>query len=135
VGLLALDRVAGLRQPPPRRGEVPVLDWEQINFGSTNAAVASRVLRSWKFPESLAAIVSGRYSPEAAGDQRSAASVLHLASCIAERLGAGIEAEKGLFPSLPERIAAAGLPWEEFSETIIEAAENLNRTRALLRLA
>lgn len=135
VGMLALDRIASRRQPPARRGVVPVLDWEQITFGNDNAAIAARVLRAWRFPENLAGIVAGRYRTEAAGDERAAASVLHLASCIAEKLDAGIEAEKGLFPSLPDRIAAAGLPWEEFSETVIEARENLDRTRALLRLA
>lgn len=135
VGMVALDRAAQARGLKPRAPEMPLPDWEQANFFTDNAAVAARVLRLWKFPDALSAVVSGRYLPGAAGDQVSSASVLHVASILAEKLGAGIPGEKGLFLPASERLAAAGLHWEEFGDAEVEAAQNLQRTQALLNLA
>lgn len=135
VGLVALDRVAQARGLAPRPPQMPLPDWEQAHFLTDNAAVAARVLRLWHFPASLSAVVSGRYLPGAAGDQVSAASMLHVASILAEKLGAGLPGEKGLFLPAADRLAAAGLQWEDFGDAEVEAAQNLQRTRSLLNLA
>lgn len=135
VGLVALDRVASSRVATPRPLGTPLPDWEYAQFGADNAAVASRVLRTWKFPEAVLAAVAGRYVPGAAADQIAAASVLHVACCLAERLGSGLAPEKGLFPASADRIAAAGLHWDDFSDAELEATQQLERTRALLNLA
>ena len=135
VGLVALDRAAAARGAPARRADELLPEWEHAVFGTDNATVAGRVLQYWKFPDALTATVAGRYVPAAAGEQRPAASVLHVASCLAEKLGAGLASEKGLFPPSADRIAAAGLRWDEFGDAEIAAAQNLQRTRALLSLA
>jgi len=135
VGLLALDRIAATRQLSARGADEKLLDWEQRHFGCDNAVVAARVLRAWKFPDTLAATVAGRYVPAASGDQIRAASMLHIASCLAEKLGAGLAPEKGIFLPVADRIAAAGLQLDEFGEAEIEAGQNLQRTRAMLKLA
>lgn len=135
VGLVALDRASSARGLAARAEGTSLPDWEHAQFGGDNAGVAARVLRAWKFPDSLLAAVSGRYVPGAAGDQIAAASVLHVASCLAERLGAGLAPEKGLFPASADRIAAAGLHWDDFADAEMEATQQLERTRALLNLA
>jgi HD-like signal output (HDOD) protein len=135
VGLVALDRAAQTRRTPPRPPEESLPDWEHAHFGFDNAAVAARVLRHWKFPDNLVAIVAGRYLPGAAGDQVGPASVLHVASLLAEKLGAGLPGERGLFLPAADRLRAAGLHWEEFGDAEIDAAQNLERTRAMLSLA
>ena len=61
--------------------------------------------------------------------------MLLVASCLAEKLGAGLPPEKGLFPPAADRIAAGGLRWDEFGDAEIAAAQNLQRTRAQLSLA
>ena len=135
VGLVALDRAAQLRKVPPRSADESLPDWENAHFAADNAAIAARVLRHWKFPDTIAAIVSGRYLPGAAGDHVGPASVLHVASILAEKLGAGLDGEKGLFLPAADRIAASGLHWEEFGDAEVDAAQSLQRTRAMLSLA
>jgi HD-like signal output (HDOD) protein len=140
VGLVALDHVAAARDIAPRPQDAPLLAWEREKFDCDNAALAARVLRLWKFPEPLAAAVAARYgdanvAAEASAEVGQGAGVLRLASSLAEKLGAGLPPERGLFRATPETIAAAGLPWDEFSELQLEAAQNLERTRALLKLA
>lgn len=135
VGLIALDRTATARQLAPRADGTPLTDWEHAQFGTDNAGIAARVLRAWKFPDNLLAAVAGRYTPGAAGDQIAAASVLHVASCLAERLGSGLPPEKALFPASADRIAAAGLHWDDYADAEMEATQQLERTRALLNLA
>lgn len=135
VGIFAIDRLARARGIAPRPPEQPILTWEHTHFGTDNAAVAARMLHHWKFPEHLAAIVAGRYYPGAAGDQVAQASLLHAASILAEKLGAALPGEMGQFLPSVERLTAAGMQWEEFGDAEVEAAQNLQRTRALLNLA
>lgn len=135
VGMVALDRAAQARRLKPRLAEQPLSEWEHAAFGTDNAAVAARVLRQWKFPDTLAAVVAGRYLPGAAGEQVADASLLHAASLLAEKIGSALPGEQGLFLPAADRLAAAGLQWEDFGDAEIEAAQNLQRTRALLNLA
>jgi HD-like signal output (HDOD) protein len=135
VGLVALDHAAHTRKAPPRRPDESLPDWENANFGTDNASVAARVLRQWKFPDALSATLAGRYLPGAAGDLVGPASVLHVASILAEKLGAGLDGERGLFLPAADRISASGLHWEEFGDAEVDAAQSLQRTRAMLSLA
>ncbi len=135
VGIVALDRAAKLRGIRPRSAEQSLAEWEQTHFFTDNPTVAARVLRMWRFPDNLAAIVAGRYLPGAAGEQVAAASLLHAASILAEKLGAGLPGEKGLFLPAADRLAAAGLQWDEFGDAELEATQDLQRTQALLGLA
>jgi HD-like signal output (HDOD) protein len=135
VGILALDQVALARNVPARGAEQSLRDWEEAHFGTNNAAVAAVVLRHWKFPESLAATVAGRYFPVEAGANAPAAAVLHLASCVAERLDCGLPSEKSFFPPTQDRIEAAGLHWGDFGDLEIECGQMLQRTRTMLNLA
>ena len=133
VGFVALDRVAAARHIAPRGRDVAVDVWEREQFGTDNAAVAAQVLRFWEFPESVTEIVSARYHPEKSGAPE--AALLHLGSVVADRLGVGLAAEKGLFRAPAELILAAGVPLEDFSEAELDARQALDRARALLRLA
>jgi len=133
VGLVALDRVAAARHIKPRDRDSTLDAWELEHFGTDNAAVAAQVLRVWEFPEAVTAVVAARYHPEKSGGPE--AAILHLGSVVADRLGVGLVAEKGLFRAPAELIAAAGVPLEDFSEAELDARQSLDRTRALLRMA
>ncbi|MBE2215524.1 MAG: HDOD domain-containing protein [Opitutaceae bacterium] len=133
VGFVALDRVAAARHLHPRDRDAPLDGWEREHFGTDNATIAARVLRIWEFPESVTEVVAARYQPHTSGAPE--AAVLHLGSVLADRLGVGLVAEKGLFRAPTELIAAAGVPLEDFSEAELDARQALDRARALLRLA
>jgi HD-like signal output (HDOD) protein len=134
VGMVALDRIATARKLPPRDAAVPIKEWEAAVFGTDNAQIAARVLRHWQFPDSLAATVAGRYEPETAGESCGGASLLHLSSLLAEKIGSPLPGDRGRFRILPARFAAANVPWDAFSEAEVEAGQNLERTRALLQI-
>src|SRR5690606_10123130 len=118
-----------------RRAEESIPNWEAKVFQTDNATVAARVLRQWKFPPELADVVAGRYDPTAVPDSaRRGASLLHVASLLAEKIHCGLDGERGCFAFSPDRLAAAGVPWDAMSEAEVEAAQNLERTRALLQI-
>lgn len=133
VGLVALDRIGAARGVPPRGQSVALRTWEEEQFGTTNAAVAAVVLGHWGFPSAITETVAARYEPAAAGSPE--AALLHLGSVVAERLGAGLPAEKGCFSAPAGLLAAAGVAPGDFSEAELDARQALDRARALLRLA
>jgi len=135
IGIVALDSVAAARGIAPRDTAVPLLDWERATFGIDNAAAAERVLHYWKFPQSLRRAVCDRYVPPTRETARSAASVLHLACCLAERAAAGLAPEGGLFRVGEPVLDAIGMTADQFGALEPELRYQLSRTRALLRLA
>jgi HD-like signal output (HDOD) protein len=135
IGFVALDRVAAARKLAPRTFEVPLLDWEREHFGTDNAGAAARVMLHWKFPEELAASVASRYEVPTSPTVAQPGGILHVASCLAERLGVGLAPEGGLFRFSGERIASFGLSAAQFADLENDARLNLARTRTLLKLA
>jgi HD-like signal output (HDOD) protein len=137
IGFVALDRIALGRKLAARETAVPLLDWERENFGTDNPGAAARVLRHWKFPEALATAVAARYEPPAAelSPDTTTGAILHIASCLAEKVHAGLPAEGGLFRLSPERAAPFGLSADDLGALEDEVRQNLARTRTLLKLA
>jgi HD-like signal output (HDOD) protein len=135
IGIVALDRVAAGRHLPPRTGHFSMPEWERDHFATDNALAAGRVLRHWKFPEPLAVAVAARYEAPTPSTLEKTGSVLHLASCLAERLELGLPPEGGLFRLNDETIEAYGLSPDDFAELEMESRQNLARTRTLLQLA
>lgn len=135
VGLLALDRLASMRGVPPLSADEPMLEWELKHFGVTNDWLAAEVLWRWRLPEQLVAAVSCRYVPGQALPAAEAANLLHLASCLAVDLGAGLGPERGLFTPTSEVVARAGVEPAAYGELAIEAGARLERARELLALA
>jgi HD-like signal output (HDOD) protein len=135
VGMIALDRVARMRKLSPKSGDKSLAAWEAENFETDNAAVASHVLQQWRFPENIAFSVGGRYAPSQAEQWVAGARILHVASCMADSLGAGIKSEVGMFRVTPEVVSSAGIAYQEYSDIVVEAGQRLMRTQALLSLA
>lgn len=135
IGIVALDRVSARRNLPPRTGHFSLLEWERENFDTDNAGAAARVLKHWKFPDSLSDAVAARYQPPTRETIKQTGSILHLASCLAEKLDIGLPPEGGIFRLTDETIEACGISRDEFAELELESRQNLARTRTLLQLA
>jgi HD-like signal output (HDOD) protein len=137
IGFVALDRIAAGRKLPVRETSVALLDWEREQFGASNPTAAARVLRYWKFPEALANSIAARYTPPAAdlADDAVNGAILHVASCLAEKVHAGLPPEGGLFRLVPERVQPLGLDADDLASIEGEVRQNLSRTRTLLKLA
>lgn len=134
VGMMALDRVMHGRKLAPCDKEASLLEWEHTNFGTDNAAVAAFVLRRWHFPEAISLTVLGRYEPIKAATAIATARTLNVASCMAVSINGGLAHERGFFKPTPERITAAGLEWDSYSDLVVEAGQRLMRQQSLLRL-
>jgi HD-like signal output (HDOD) protein len=133
IGLCVADRLAALRGVSRRNTGQSLAEWEHANFASNNAALAARVLVYWEFPVNMAAAVGGRYNPASAGGEILSASILYIASLLAERIGAGLQGEEGCFVPSAEIVSAAGLAIEDLGDVEIEAAHNLQRAKTLLK--
>jgi putative nucleotidyltransferase with HDIG domain len=59
---------------------------ERETFGYTHGEVGAELLKDWRFPEALQAVVRHHHEPDEAGPHLLEASILHLANSIANRL-------------------------------------------------
>lgn len=135
IGMVALDRAGTQRQVAARPTTTPLPDWERETFGADNAEIAARVLQHWNFPEEMGRAVSQRYVPPTSETVSHPDAVLFLASCLAERVPAGLPPEAGMFRLTPEQLAALGLNRELFSELELETNKKYSSLRALLSAA
>jgi HD-like signal output (HDOD) protein len=132
IGFVALDTIATTRGLAPRQPAVALSEWERAMFGAENTAVGARVLQFWSFPDELSAAVAARYEPPTAETAGRPGRELFLASCIAERIPAGLPFEAGMFGLSADRLAEIGLSSEHCSDLELSTARQLTRLRTLL---
>lgn len=89
--LIRADRkryVSLLRSCADNNRSVRFAEWEI--FGMDHAEVGGELLRAWKFPERIAAIIAGHHRPETtAKEHRSLAALVCVGNIIAYKLGVG----------------------------------------------
>lgn len=77
-----------LRACADNNRSVRFAEWEL--FGMDHAEVGAQLLRAWKFPERIAAIVAGHHRPETiCQDHRPLAALVSIGNTIAYKLGVG----------------------------------------------
>jgi len=133
VGLGTLDLVAVERRIPLRPPNLSLLDWEQRNFGDNNSEIGARILKSWSFPADIVDAVASRYTEPTAKTLFAAGSGMYLASCIAEKIPAGLPFEKGIFLS-PYQLEEIGFSKDELADLKLEIAQKLSRMQAMMNL-
>jgi HD-like signal output (HDOD) protein len=135
IGFVALDGIAAARNLGPRPAKTPLLQWEQENFGTDNAAIAARVLHYWQFPTAIADAVGARYVAPTTETIVETAGVLYTASFLAERIPAGLPPEAGLFSAPIEALEAFIVRAPEMRDFEFAVRQKLSRVRAMLNLA
>lgn len=108
IGKVALDRrsrsIEGAPTLPPGAS---VVDWEQEQWGTTNAELAARILALWRFPEDTVEAVRQQYAPGA--DTPAMGHLLNIAAGAADLRGFGFSGEESYWQFLPESFARTGV--------------------------
>lgn len=133
IGLVTLDLVAEERRLPDRGAQLSLLEWEVKYFGENNPEVGGRVLKLWSFPADIVDAVGSRYTWPKPKTLWSAASCMFLASCVAEKVPAGLPPEIGIFPP-PDKLEELGLSKDQFADLKLEITQKLSRMQAMMNL-
>lgn len=134
VGMVALNGIAVARGLTPIPEAMPVRAWEQEQFGVENPEVAARVMRSWNFPDDLAAEVAERYVRPTRESLGRPGAALYLASAIAEKIPAGLPVEHGIFQLSHEQLVELGLGGSGLGDLELSSLQLFSRVRAMLNL-
>lgn len=112
------------------QSNLPLIDWEQNNFGITNPNVAGFILISWNFTEETSQTIQHQYNPDEADRHFPLIHLLNLSNGIAERIGKGLNGESDYWRNWEEHLPRTGLTAEEFTESIEEIKSTLARVIA-----
>lgn len=113
-----------------RDSELPLIEWEQNNFGITNPTVAGFILSSWNFSEETAHTIQYQYEPEEAPRKLPLIHLLNLANGVAERIGKGLPGESSYWADWESYLPRTGLSLEEFERSAEEIQGNLGKVVA-----
>lgn len=130
MGKLVIDHCAKNDRRFPsyqRSSNLPLLDWEENNFGITNPTVAGFILSSWNFAEEISLAIQHQYEPANAPGSVPLINLLNLANSLAERIGKGIHGESSYWTETKPRLEAIGLDIGELEETQEQVAEILEK--------
>lgn len=133
MGKMVLDYcVKGNPQYPKYNGDsgLPLIDWEENNFGMTNPSVAGFILNSWSFTEETAHTIQFQYTPEAAPRKLPLIHLLNLANTVAEKIGKGLHGEETYWTEWKKYLPRTGLTTQEFKECAIEIKTTLQKVVA-----
>ncbi|MDQ8184475.1 HDOD domain-containing protein [Pelagicoccus sp. SDUM812002] len=109
---------------------LPLIDWEQNNFGITNPTVAGFILTSWHFTEETAQTIQHQYTPNQAQRHFPHIHLLNLSNGIAERIGNGLRGESNYWSNWEEHLPRTGLSSTEFDESLQEIKSSVDRVIA-----
>lgn len=133
MGKLVIDYCAKNDPSYPqysRISHLPLIDWEENNFGLTNPTVAGFILSSWNFPEETALTIQYQYTPKEATRTLPLIHLLNLANGIALRIGKGIHGESSYWENWESHLPKTGLNNKEFADSVVEIETTLNRVIA-----
>ncbi|MDQ8180065.1 HDOD domain-containing protein [Pelagicoccus sp. SDUM812005] len=112
------------------QSNLPLIDWEQNNFGITNPTVAGFILVSWNFPEETSLTIQHQYQPEEAPRSLPLIHLLNLSNGIAEKIGKGLHGESNYWTDWKAHLPRTGLSFDEFKESVTEIRTSLARVVA-----
>lgn len=113
-----------------RGSELPLIEWEQNNFGITNPTVAGFILADWNFSEETTHTIQFQYEPEEAPRKLPLIHLLNLANGVAEKIGKGLHGESKYWANWETYLPRTGLSTEEFEQSAAEIEGNLSRVIA-----
>ena len=106
---------------------LPLIDWEENNFGITNPTVAGFILVSWNFTEETSYTIQYQYEPQKAPRKLPLIHLLNLANCLAGRIGKGLRGEANYWANWQDHLPKTGLSAQEFEQTSDEIQQSLEK--------
>lgn len=136
IGWLLMERFAQKAELPisPHPFDEPesVAKWERQHFGINAAEATLRILQIWNFaPTAVAAL--RRLGKRPFNDPMTA--LVGTANGIADRLGLGLEVERGRWTITPTQLKVIGLDPEHLEEIIQETRLEMEKLRKILAYA
>jgi HD-like signal output (HDOD) protein len=109
VGKVGLDRHARQEEgvAPLAPDTQTVVEWEQLNWGCSNAQVAASILAGWRFPIEMANAVREHYAPGTAAP--ALGHLLNIAAGAADLRGFGFRGEESYWQFTPENFDRTGV--------------------------
>lgn len=135
MGKMAIDFCASKDPSYPAFSEssgLPLIDWEESNFGITNPGVASFILASWNFPPETCLAIQYQYEPAKAQRKLPMTHLLNLANGLAAGIGKGLRGENCYWRDSESHFARTGLSAAEFAQASEETTETLERAIAAI---
>nr|WP_246462787.1 HDOD domain-containing protein [Pelagicoccus albus] len=130
MGKMVLDFcVKGKPQYPnfSRQNELPLIEWEENNFGITNPSVAGFILMTWHFSEETSYTIQYQYQPGEAPRKLPLIHLLNLANGVAEKIGKGLHGESTYWANWEDYLPKTGLSRDEFEESTEEIEQALQK--------
>lgn len=130
MGKMVIDHCAKSDRDSPRYtadSHLPLIDWEQGNFGITSPTVAGFILVSWNFGEEISHTIQYQYEPEKAPRKLPLIHLLNLANGLAYRIGKGIHGEESYWENWQARLPRTGLSVDELDEAGEEITTALDK--------
>lgn len=107
--------------------QLPLIQWEENNFGITNPNVAGFILVSWNFTEETCHTIQYQYLPDSAPRKLPLIHLLNLANGLAERIGKGVHGESTYWENWQEHLPRTGLSADEFEQTAEDISSALDK--------
>lgn len=128
IGKMVIDRCVqadGDALSYGRQSNLPLIQWEENNFGITNPTVAGYILDSWNFTKEVSPTIQYQYEPEKSPRNLPLIYLLNLANGLAERIGKGLYGEGDYWGDWEARLPRTGLSMEELDQASDEIAGRL----------
>ncbi|HEY9249887.1 MAG TPA: HDOD domain-containing protein [Rariglobus sp.] len=140
VGRVILQKLAlttpGRFEPlPPQSTGAAATEWEQKQFGASNAEVTALLLAEWGFSVPLCTAVRQHMRPPVGAAYGRLAAILHVACWTAETLGKGLPGEIRAWNLDESVLGQAGLRESIAHDCVLETRTELNRLRAMVQQA
>lgn len=110
----------------PANSSMPLIEWEEANFGITNPIVAGFLLGSWNFPVETSNTIQYQYRPEKAPTPDAMVYLLNLSNYLANQLGKPLPGESSYWKLTDDRLSATRVT----ADDIDEVAEQVDQTLA-----
>ncbi|MEM9158208.1 MAG: HDOD domain-containing protein [Verrucomicrobiota bacterium] len=106
---------------------MPIVEWEESNFGITNPVVSGFVLKSWNFSDDTCYTIQYQYFPEKAPNKNPMIYMLNLANRMASGIGKGIYSETPYWKLNEERLNDACINSDDYDNIVEQVKENLEK--------
>lgn len=136
LGLMVLDRAGRGQLHWTQRFDLARFPsysaWEGNCFGIDNPEVAALILEEWRFPPELSVALRAHHLARASDYENPLASLLNVASGIAQQAGRAFPGEKIWWEKRPEKLPAAGLTSQDCEDAFVNASNALEAALAAL---
>ncbi len=132
MGKMVIDLCAkeeGTYPSYPKEGEgsLPLIEWEENNFGITNPIVSGFLLNSWNFPGETAQTIQFQYDPASSTHSSPNIRLLNIANGVAEKIDRALPGESSYWDLTEDTLASMSLTADNIEDTCERVKDGLEQ--------